>query len=68
MLKKSIIKAIRIYQAIAPTRIRNSCRFFPTCSEYMILAINKYGLINGIGKGFKRIYSCKAPNGGIDYP
>lgn len=48
--------------------MRDSCRFIPTCSTYMIMAINKYGLIIGIIKGIKRLIRCKPPNGGIDYP
>jgi putative membrane protein insertion efficiency factor len=53
---------------MAPKKLRESCRYIPSCSEYMILAINKYGSIVGIWKGIKRIMSCKVPNGGIDYP
>jgi putative component of membrane protein insertase Oxa1/YidC/SpoIIIJ protein YidD len=34
----------------------------------MLLAIEKYGLIKGIIKGLKRIWKCKYPNGGLDYP
>jgi putative component of membrane protein insertase Oxa1/YidC/SpoIIIJ protein YidD len=34
----------------------------------MLLAIEKYGLIKGVTKGLKRIWKCKHPNGGVDYP
>jgi len=63
-----IIKLIRLYQKFAPGKLRNSCRFIPTCSEYTIMAIEKFGLVSGLKKGLHRIYSCKAPNGGYDYP
>lgn len=57
-----------LYQRYAPTSVRQACRFEPSCSEYMKLAILKYGIIKGISKGWKRILRCRYPNGGIDYP
>lgn len=59
---------IRLYQLKAPAEVRLVCNFEPTCSEYMILAIKKYGLIRGVIKGIKRIRRCHYPNCGIDYP
>jgi len=38
---------IRTYQKIAPERIRKACRYHPTCSEYAIAAIDKYGSYKG---------------------
>jgi putative membrane protein insertion efficiency factor len=67
-MQNLVICLIRKYQKIAPIKLRSSCRYIPTCSEYTILAIEKYGTFIGIVKGCKRIYSCKLPNGGIDYP
>jgi len=66
--KRIVIFAIRVYQRYAPYDIRSSCLFIPNCSEYMVLAIEKYGLINGIKKGMNRYHRCHAPNGGEDYP
>jgi hypothetical protein len=34
------------------------CRFNPTCSEYMIEALNEYGLFNGLKLGIKRVLRC----------
>lgn len=62
------IKLIYFYRLIAPTRIRQSCLYKPSCSEYTILALRKYGFIKGWSMSCKRIVSCKQPNGGIDYP
>ncbi|ADZ91984.1 membrane protein insertion efficiency factor YidD [Marinomonas mediterranea] len=62
------IKLILFYRAIAPKRLRNSCLFEPTCSEYAILALKKYGFSKGWSLSFKRITNCKQPNGGVDYP
>lgn len=63
-----IIKAVQWYQRTAPETLRKSCRFIPSCSEYMILAVKKYGTIKGVFMGIKRILRCHAPNGGVDYP
>lgn len=69
IFRKSIfIFIIRVYQKYAPYQIRSTCLYVPNCSEYMILAIQKYGLIKGIKKGIKRYKRCEPPYGGIDYP
>ena len=68
LLKKSVIGLVLIYKAFAPMSVRNRCRFTPTCSTYMIMAIFKYGLFIGVIKGIHRITRCKPPNGGEDYP
>ena len=67
-LKRSVIGAVLAYKAFAPMSVRGRCRFVPTCSTYMIMAINKYGLFIGVIKGINRISRCKPPNGGTDYP
>ena len=67
-LKKWIIGMVLCYKAFAPLSVRRRCRFVPTCSTYMIMAINKYGLFVGVAKGIGRILRCKPPNGGTDYP
>jgi putative component of membrane protein insertase Oxa1/YidC/SpoIIIJ protein YidD len=45
-----------ILQIFAPG---GACKYNPTCSEYTKQAIIKYGVIKGIGKGAKRIWSCR---------
>ena len=51
-----------------PYGIRCNCLFVPNCSEYMILAIKKYGAYKGVRKGISRLLRCHEPNGGEDYP
>lgn len=69
LFAKTVIKsAILLYQRYAPERLRASCLFTPSCSEYMLLAIDKYGTLRGVCKGLKRLSKCHAPNGGVDYP
>ena len=67
-LKRIAICMVRIYQRFAPESIRRKCRFEPSCSEYMILAIEKYGLWKGIAKGINRLKRCNINDGGFDYP
>lgn len=66
--KTILIWLILLYQKYAPERIRKACVFEPTCSNYMIMSINKYGFIRGTIKGLKRLFRCHPPNGGIDNP
>ncbi len=68
LLRRFAIGVVLIYKVTAPEEVRHACRFTPTCSTYMIMAINKYGLIVGIIKGINRLSRCKPPNGGVDYP
>lgn len=67
-LKFIILFAIKVYQRVAPDSIRGKCRFEPSCSQYMILAIEKYGLFVGLKKGINRLKRCHIPNGGYDWP
>lgn len=67
-LKRIIICLVRIYQRFAPASIRNKCRFEPSCSQYMILSLQKYGLWKGLRKGINRLRRCNIHNGGFDFP
>ena len=67
-LRRSLIGLVLLYKAFAPLRVRRECRFHPSCSTYMIMAIQKYGILFGVYKGIRRILRCKPPNGGEDYP
>ena len=68
LLRRFAVGTVLAYKAFAPLSMRGECRFEPSCSTYMIMAINRYGLIVGITKGIRRILRCKPPNGGVDYP
>lgn len=67
-LKSIIIFIVECYQILAPKSVRMKCRFEPSCSNYMILSVKKYGAYKGVAKGIKRIKKCKYTNGGYDYP
>ena len=40
-----LIGTVLVYKAFAPLEVRHRCRFTPTCSTYMIMAIQKYGIV-----------------------
>ena len=56
-MKNILIKMIKMYQLI-PGEFHNSCRFYPTCSNYAIDAIRKYGSIKGVYLTIKRVLKC----------
>lgn len=64
MLRNSVL----LYQKYAPEDLRKSCLFTPSCSEYMLLALEKYGFFKGVFKGISRMLRCHHPNGGEDLP
>ncbi|WP_198284001.1 membrane protein insertion efficiency factor YidD [Evansella cellulosilytica] len=67
-----LIKLIRFYQKklspIKPKHIK--CRFHPTCSQYAILSLEKYGVRKGTIKFLQRLWRCRPDNydSCIDYP
>jgi putative membrane protein insertion efficiency factor len=52
------IKLVRLYQRWISPMLPASCRYQPTCSQYTLEAIRKYGLIRGSWMGAKRIGRC----------
>ena len=58
---------IKVYQLLLRPLFPSACRFTPTCSEYSIQAIQKYGFLKGVYLGIKRISRCHGGNiGGLD--
>jgi putative membrane protein insertion efficiency factor len=66
-LRYIFIWFIRVYQRYAKSETRLRCCYIPSCSEYAILALKKYGLFIGCYKAVNRLLRC-GPPGGIDYP
>ncbi len=66
-MKKGLIKLIKLYQSI-PGNFHNACRFYPTCSNYAIEALEVHGTIKGLYLILKRILKCNplSKSGGID--
>lgn len=58
-----LIFPVKIYQWTISPLLPNSCRFTPSCSQYMLEAIKKHGPLRGSWLGLKRIGRCN-PWGG----
>ena len=67
-IKYVLILTTKIYQRLAPIEIRNKCRFEPSCSNYMLICLEKYGLFKGLKKGINRLKRCNVDGGGYDFP
>lgn len=64
-----LILLVRGYQRLLRPLLPPVCRFYPSCSEYMILAVRKYGPWRGACKGVARICRCHPfSEGGFDPP
>ncbi|MGJ8646352.1 membrane protein insertion efficiency factor YidD [Marinomonas colpomeniae] len=67
MMKFLFILLVKSYQYIISPLLGNNCRFYPTCSNYMIQAIEQKGVIKGVYLGIKRLSKCHPwHEGGID--
>lgn len=68
MLGRITIRLIKLYQIVFSFK-QPTCRFYPSCSNYAIMAIEKHGFIIGLLKAIWRILRCNPfSKGGIDYP
>ncbi len=64
-----LIAAVRLYQIFLSPVFGRQCRFLPTCSQYFILAVQKYGALRGAFRGVRRICRCHPFHpGGYDPP
>lgn len=69
LVAATIIGVIRVYQRTLSPLLGSVCRFQPSCSRYMIGAIEKYGVVRGVSKGCRRLCRCHPWHpGGFDPP
>ncbi len=58
-MKKILIAMVRFYRKnISPYKGGSSCRFIPTCSQYALEALEKYGALKGSLLAIRRILRC----------
>ncbi len=53
-----LVALLRFYKAAVSPLLPPSCRFVPTCSEYAMEAVEKYGALRGGWMGVRRILRC----------
>ncbi|MBX9597175.1 MAG: membrane protein insertion efficiency factor YidD [Burkholderiales bacterium] len=58
MSKKLAILLVRSYQLLISSWLPPSCRYTPSCSQYAIIALNKYGIIKGFCLTVRRLSRC----------
>jgi len=57
-MQRPIVMLLRGYKRFISPILPSACRFYPTCSEYMLDAVTKYGAARGVWMGIKRIGRC----------
>lgn len=65
-MKYLILVPVRLYQLFLSPLLPPACRYFPSCSSYMIQAVQKHGFFKGGWMGARRLLRC-APWGGHGY-
>ena len=59
MLRRLILWPVQLYRRhLSPLKQVPTCRFLPTCSEYCIEAVEKRGVVVGLGKALWRLLRC----------
>ncbi|MBC7316259.1 MAG: membrane protein insertion efficiency factor YidD [Chloroflexi bacterium] len=58
MLRQAVLQGLRFYKRAISPMFPPSCRYVPTCSEYMYDAVAKYGVAKGVWMGLKRLSRC----------
>ncbi|MEW6730308.1 MAG: membrane protein insertion efficiency factor YidD [Acidobacteriota bacterium] len=57
-MSAAVLALLRSYQLLISPSLPPACRFFPTCSQYMFEAIERYGLVRGTYLGIRRLLRC----------
>ena len=66
-MRKLIVAILRLYKLALSPLLPSACRYYPSCSEYMRQAVEKYGPVRGLWMGVKRVARCHPfHQGGLD--
>lgn len=66
-MKRLLIAVVRFYQKAISPHLPASCRYHPTCSQYALTALTRYGALRGSWMAIKRILRCNPfSRGGYD--
>lgn len=58
MMKRFLIGVIRFYQRTISPWKGPTCRFIPSCSQYAVDAVERYGVLHGLNLAMRRILRC----------
>jgi putative membrane protein insertion efficiency factor len=53
-----VVLLVRLYQLVLSPALPPSCRFYPSCSQYTLEAVQRYGAIHGVWLGVRRLARC----------
>jgi len=66
-MKRLLIILVKAYSTLLSPVLGNNCRYYPTCSAYMVEAIERFGALRGTWLGIKRLSRCHPfHEGGVD--
>jgi uncharacterized protein len=66
-MRTVVITLLHFYKSVISPWLPSACRFHPTCSEYMIEAVDRYGALRGAWMGTRRLLRCHPfHTGGFD--
>jgi putative membrane protein insertion efficiency factor len=66
-MRKLIVAILRLYKSVVSPVLPSACRDYPSCSDYMRQAVEKYGPARGLWMGIKRLARCHPFHaGGLD--
>ena len=65
-MSEKVVLVLRMYQKYVSPMLGMNCRFVPSCSEYAVQAVRKYGVRRGLYLAFRRILRCN-PFGKFGY-
>lgn len=57
-MRRLALWAIRAYQVVLSPSLGGACRFYPSCSQYTYLAVERFGVVKGIWLGLRRLLRC----------
>jgi uncharacterized protein len=67
MIRSPLIALIRLYQKVLSPLLGPRCRYYPSCSEYAVQAIRRYGILRGLVLAVWRLMRCNPfSHGGVD--
>ena len=66
-MRTLVVGILRLYKRWVSPSLPSACRFHPTCSEYMLQAVEKHGVVRGVWLGTLRLLRCHPfHQGGFD--
>jgi uncharacterized protein len=67
-LRAVAVAPVRLYQRVVSPALPRRCKYHPTCSQYAVAAIRRYGILRGVVLAVWRLLRCNPwSHGGVDF-